>query len=110
MMKWLVLDFIFLQVTHSPKGMETLRHFLFDVCKVSADWKMEDLMEEEIKVINKTVASDEHVICALSGGVDSTVAATLVHKAIGDRLHCIFVDNGLLRSETNILFILLCLF
>ncbi|CAD5316190.1 unnamed protein product [Arabidopsis thaliana] len=87
------------EVTHSPKGMETLRHFLFDVCGVSADWKMEDLMEEEIKVINKTVASDEHVICALSGGVDSTVAATLVHKAIGDRLHCIFVDNGLLRYK-----------
>lgn len=97
-------------MTHSPKGMETLRHFLFDVCGVSADWKMEDLMEEEIKVINKTVASDEHVICALSGGVDSTVAATLVHKAIGDRLHCIFVDNGLLRLEKKQFFNLICTF
>lgn len=54
-------------------------------------------MDEEIKVIKGTVGPEDHVICALSGGVDSTVAATLVHKAIGDRLHCIFVDNGLLR-------------
>lgn len=60
---------------------------------------MENVMEEEIKVINSTVAPEDHVICALSGGVDSTVAATLVHKAIGDRLHCIFVDNGLLRCK-----------
>ncbi|KAM5574255.1 hypothetical protein ABKV19_013646 [Rosa sericea] len=87
------------EVTHSPGGMETLRYFLFDVCGVSAGWKMENVMEEEIKVINSTVAPEDHVICALSGGVDSTVAATLVHKAIGDRLHCIFVDNGLLRYK-----------
>ncbi|KAM7525763.1 hypothetical protein LguiA_015665 [Lonicera macranthoides] len=87
------------EVTHSPEGMETLRHFLFDVCGVTAGWKMEDVLEEEIKVINRLVAPAEHVICALSGGVDSTVAATLVHKAIGDRLHCIFVDNGLLRYK-----------
>lgn len=79
--------------------METLRRFLFDVCGVGAGWKMEDVMEEEIKVIKETVGPDEHVICALSGGVDSTVAATLVHKAIGDRLHCVFVDNGLLRYK-----------
>lgn len=58
---------------------------------------MEDVLNEEIKVIKETVGTDDHVICALSGGVDSTVAATLVHRAIGDRLHCIFVDNGLLR-------------
>ncbi|RRT50866.1 hypothetical protein B296_00041526 [Ensete ventricosum] len=85
-------------VTHSTQGMETLRHFLLDVCGVNADWKMQDVLEEEIKVIKDKVGPDEHVICALSGGVDSTVAATLVHKAIGDRLHCVFVDNGLLRS------------
>ncbi|PON62880.1 Glutamine amidotransferase [Parasponia andersonii] len=87
------------EVTHSPEGMETLRYFLFDVCGVKASWKMENVLDEEIKVINETVGPDEHVICALSGGVDSTVAATLVHKAIGDRLHCIFVDNGLLRYK-----------
>nr|GMC80745.1 GMP synthase [glutamine-hydrolyzing] [Ipomoea batatas] len=87
------------EVTHSPEGMETLRQFLFDVCGVSADWKMEDVLEEEIKVIRETVGPDDHVICALSGGVDSTVAATIVHQAIGDRLHCVFVDNGLLRYK-----------
>ena len=79
--------------------METLRYFLFDICGVHADWKMEDVMNEELKTIQTTVGPDDHVICALSGGVDSAVAATLVHKAIGDRLHCVFVDNGLLRSE-----------
>lgn len=77
--------------------METLRYFLFEVCKVSAGWRMENVLDEEIKVIKATVGPQEHVICALSGGVDSTVAATIVHKAIGDRLHCVFVDNGLLR-------------
>ncbi|XP_042407476.1 GMP synthase [glutamine-hydrolyzing]-like [Zingiber officinale] len=87
------------EVTHSPRGMETLRHFLLDVCGISADWKMQDVLEEEVKVIKGMVGPDEHVICALSGGVDSTVAATLVHKAIGDRLHCVFVDNGLLRYK-----------
>ncbi|KAG9452073.1 hypothetical protein H6P81_004977 [Aristolochia fimbriata] len=87
------------EVTHSPQGMETLKNFLFNVCGVTADWKMQDVVEEEIKVINETVGPEDHVICALSGGVDSTVAATLIHKAIGDRLHCVFVDNGLLRYQ-----------
>lgn len=87
------------EVTHSPEGMETLRYFLFEVCGINAGWKMENVMDEEIKVIKGTVGPEDHVICALSGGVDSTVAATLVHKAIGDRLHCIFVDNGLLRYK-----------
>ncbi|PPS03194.1 hypothetical protein GOBAR_AA17481 [Gossypium barbadense] len=89
----------YFEVTHSPEGMETLRSFLFEVCGVNAGWKMEDVMDEEIKVINNMVGPDDHVICALSVGVDSTVAATLVHKAIGDRLHCVFVDNGLLRYK-----------
>lgn len=87
------------EVTHTPEGMETLRHFLFDVCGVSAEWKMQDVLEQEIKAIQEKVGLEDHVICALSGGVDSTVAATLVHKAIGDRLHCVFVDNGLLRYK-----------
>ncbi|KAG9158739.1 hypothetical protein Leryth_013646 [Lithospermum erythrorhizon] len=87
------------EVTHSLEGMYTLRYFLFDVCGVSAGWTMDDVLEEELKVINEKVGPEEHVICALSGGVDSTVAATLVHKAIGDRLHCVFVDNGLLRYK-----------
>lgn len=87
------------EVSHTPEGMETLNHFLFNVCGVTAGWKMEDILDQEIKTINSMVGPEDHVICALSGGVDSTVAATLVHKAIGDRLHCIFVDNGLLRYK-----------
>ncbi|KAL3499337.1 hypothetical protein ACH5RR_038430 [Cinchona calisaya] len=87
------------EVTHTPEGMETLRHFLFDVCGVTADWKMKDVLEQEIKAVQEKVGAEDHVICALSGGVDSTVAATLVHKAIGERLHCVFVDNGLLRYK-----------
>ncbi|KAJ8764868.1 hypothetical protein K2173_010333 [Erythroxylum novogranatense] len=87
------------EVTHSPEGMETLRYFLFDVCGVTAGWKMENILDEEIKVIKGMVGPEDLVICALSGGVDSTVAATLVHRAIGDRLHCVFVDNGLLRYK-----------
>ncbi|XP_052210797.1 uncharacterized protein LOC127813716 isoform X2 [Diospyros lotus] len=87
------------EVTHSPEGMETLQYFLFDVCGVTAGWKMEEVLDEETEVIKGMVGPDDHVICALSGGVDSTVAATLVHRAIGDRLHCVFVDNGLLRYK-----------
>lgn len=92
-------------MTHSPEGMETLRYFLFDVCGVSAGWNMENVLDEEIRIINEKVGPEEHVICALSGGVDSTVAATLVHKAIGDRLHCVFVDNGLLRCVSDRVFL-----
>ncbi|KAK1374316.1 hypothetical protein POM88_030509 [Heracleum sosnowskyi] len=62
-------------------------------------WTMTNVMQEERKVINEMVGTEEHVICVLSGRVDSTVAATLVHKAIGDMLHCVFVDNGLLRFK-----------
>ncbi|PKA60089.1 Anthranilate synthase component II [Apostasia shenzhenica] len=87
------------EVTHSPKGMELLRHFLIDICGVPAEWKMEDVLEEQIKYVKSLVGPDDHVICGLSGGVDSTVAAMLVHKAIGDRLHCLFIDNGLLRFK-----------
>ncbi|KAJ9147948.1 hypothetical protein P3X46_030060 [Hevea brasiliensis] len=87
------------EVTHSPERMDTLSYFLFDVCGISANWNMENVVDEEIKVIKGTLGAEAHVICALSGGVDSTIVATLVHKAIGDRLHCVFVDNGLLRCK-----------
>ena len=85
------------QVTHSVLGLQTLRHFLFSVGGAAADWKMDDVLNEAIELVKASVGDSDHAICALSGGVDSTVAATLVHQAIGDRLHCVFVDNGLLR-------------
>ncbi len=87
------------EVTHSEGGMELLRHFLVGVAGLHPDWSMGDFIAEEVERIKKKVPAGAHVICALSGGVDSTVAATLVHQAIGDRLHCVFVDTGLLRYE-----------
>jgi GMP synthase (glutamine-hydrolysing) len=87
------------EVTHSENGSDLLRHFLTGIAGLKADWSMGDFITEEIERIKTKVPGGAHVICALSGGVDSTVAATLVHKAIGDRLHCVFVDTGLLRYE-----------
>lgn len=87
------------EVTHSEKGLETLRHFLLEVCGLEANWSMADVLEDQLAKIKAQIPEGEHAICALSGGVDSAVAATLVHKAIGDRLHCCFVDNGLLRFK-----------
>lgn len=87
------------EVTHTEGGIELIRNFLFQVAKVPADWTMSSFVDEQVRVIREKVGPDQHVICALSGGVDSAVAAVLVHKAIGDRLHCVFVDNGLLRFE-----------
>jgi GMP synthase (glutamine-hydrolysing) len=87
------------EVTHSEGGRELLRRFLIDLARVPADWTMSRVLEEEIAEIRRRVGETAHVICALSGGVDSAVAASLVHRAIGDRLHCVFVDNGLLRHD-----------
>eukprot|EP00899_Mesostigma_viride_P010898 jgi/Mesvir1/1980/Mv03483-RA.1 len=87
------------EVTHTDLGLETLRRFLLELSKVKADWKMECVIEEQIKAIRAQMGATKHAICALSGGVDSTVAAVLVHKAVGDRLHCLFVDNGLMRFD-----------
>lgn len=87
------------QVTHTEFGLDTLRRFLFDIARISADWSMANVMEEQLAAVHAAVGPSAHAICALSGGVDSAVAATLVHKALGDRLHCVFVDNGLLRLK-----------
>lgn len=87
------------EVTHSERGQETIRHFLFHIAGLTAGWSMQNVLDEQIAIVKEKVGPDAHVICALSGGVDSAVAATLVHKAIGDRLHCCFVDNGLLRYK-----------
>ena len=85
------------EVVHTPRGKELLRNFAYDVCGCSGTWSMRAYVDIAVEQIRAQV-KDGHVICALSGGVDSAVAALLVHRAIGDRLRCIFVDNGVLRS------------
>ena len=84
------------EVVHTPRGTEILKRFIFDVCACSGTWEMAQFVRESIKSIRERVG-DEHVVCGLSGGVDSSVVALLLHRAIGRQLHCIFVDNGLLR-------------
>lgn len=86
------------EVTHSLEGSTLIRNFLYDVCHCRGDWTPGSFVEDTIREIREKVGS-EHVLMALSGGVDSTVGAMLLHKAIGDRLHCFFVDNGLLRKN-----------
>jgi GMP synthase (glutamine-hydrolysing) len=85
------------EVTHTPRGSEILKNFLYDICGCSGDWQVSDFVEETIRRVQAQV-KDDTVICGLSGGVDSAVTAALLHRAIGDRLICIFVDNGLLRK------------
>ncbi len=85
------------EVAHTPRGGEILGNFLFEVCGCTPDWTPGHFVETEIKRVRELVGPDRRVICGLSGGVDSSVAAVLVHRAVGDRLTCIFVDHGLLR-------------
>jgi GMP synthase (glutamine-hydrolysing) len=86
------------EVTHSLEGSQLVRNFLFEVCKLSPSWTPAAFIESTVEEI-KAQIGDAKVICGLSGGVDSTVAASLIHKAIGDQLTCIFVNNGLLRKN-----------
>ncbi|MBI5117330.1 glutamine-hydrolyzing GMP synthase [Candidatus Poribacteria bacterium] len=86
------------EVVHTPRGTDILRNFLFRVCKCQPTWDMGSFIEDTILRI-RAKAGNERVLCALSGGVDSSVTAALLHRAVGDRLHCIFVNNGLLRKN-----------
>ncbi len=85
------------EVIHTPKGRQILNNFLFRVCGCSPTWTIQSFIEKSVEQIRERVG-DERVLCALSGGVDSSVTALVVHRAIGDRLVCVFVDNGLLRK------------
>ena len=84
------------EVVHTEKGTEILKNFVLDVCYANPDWTMEKFVENAVENISKV---EGNVLCGVSGGIDSTVAALLIHKAIGNRLKCIFVDNGLLRLK-----------
>ncbi len=86
------------EVSHTPKGSLILKNFLYSICGCRGDWKMSDFVCESVETVRRQVG-DATVICGLSGGVDSSVVASLVHKAIGEQLVCIFVDNGLLRKN-----------
>lgn len=84
------------EVVHTPQGADMLSNFAFDVCGCNADWEMSAFVESTVSSIREKVGND-HVLLGLSGGVDSSVVAAILFKAIGNQLHCVFVDNGLLR-------------
>mgnify|MGYP000538910398 FL=1 len=86
------------EVLHTKEGKQMLANFVFNVCGCAGSWKMDSFVEESIKAIREKVG-DGKVLCALSGGVDSSVAAVLLSKAVGDQLTCVFVDHGLLRKD-----------
>jgi len=86
------------EVSHTPRGSTIIENFLYRICGCSGNWRMSDFVQDSIEAIRKRVG-DGHVICGLSGGVDSAVTASLVHRAVGQQLTCIFVDNGLLRKN-----------
>lgn len=86
------------EVNHTPFGKQMLKNFLYNVCNCKGDWLMSDYAKNTIQHLKEKIG-DKKVLCALSGGVDSSVAAVLIHKAVGKQLTCIFVDNGLLRKN-----------
>ncbi len=85
------------EVAHTPRGQEMLEHFLYDVCQARPTWTHVGIIEQSVAAVRDAIG-DGSVICGLSGGVDSAVAAALVHRAVGDQLVCVFVDHGLLRE------------
>ena len=86
------------EVMHTRQGTQILRNFLYEVCGVAGDWTMSNFVKEQVAKLQAKIG-DKKVLCAMSGGVDSAVAATLIHRAAGDNLTCIFVDHGLLRKN-----------
>ncbi|MDD8016957.1 MAG: glutamine-hydrolyzing GMP synthase [Bacteroidota bacterium] len=88
------------EVVHTKEGTKVLRNFLFEICVCKGDWSAESFIESSINTIRQKVGTSK-VLCALSGGVDSSVAAVLLHKAIGDQLFCIHIDNGLMRRDES---------
>ncbi len=86
------------EVAHTPRGKEIIQNFVYKICECKMDWTMGSFIEQTCEEIRRTVGKD-HVVLGLSGGVDSSVAAALLHKAIGDQLTCVFVNNGLLRAN-----------
>ncbi|MCR3719756.1 MULTISPECIES: glutamine-hydrolyzing GMP synthase [Prauserella salsuginis group] len=86
------------EVAHSPHGQEVLRRFLHEIARIRPQWTTSSIVDDQVARIRAEIGDDGHAICALSGGVDSAVAGALVQRAIGDRLTCVFVDHGLLRS------------
>lgn len=85
------------EVTHTPEGAQILRNYLFDICNARPTWNAGNILDQAVEQIRERLRGEAHVICGLSGGVDSSVTAALLHRAAPDKLTCIFVDNGLLR-------------
>ena len=87
------------EVVHTPEGKTIIKNFVFGQAGCKGDWTPENFIDQSVAKTSKQVPAPAQAICALSGGVDSTVAAVLVAKALGDRLHCFFVDTGLMRKN-----------
>ncbi len=85
------------EVSHTPRGLEVLKNWLYEACDLLPTWTMTSIIETAVAEVRATVG-DRRIVCGLSGGVDSSVAAALVHRAVGDQLTCVFVDHGLLRA------------
>ncbi len=87
------------EVTHTPLGRQIIRNFIYRICECAGEWRLANVIDAMVGDIQQQVGPDDRVICGLSGGVDSGVVAALIHRAIGEKLMCIFVDNGLLRRK-----------